>query len=419
MNLRRLIIEGIEGRILMGITMFVAIIILIGWVAINEEARMQSFVQQFDARAIERGGELYASSCTTCHGNDGLGIAERAPALNNPHLFGVDIFGGINEDIARIQTEVATLTGTRVSLQNELTDSENPPSTERQVEILERIQEIDGELDARNEELAPLLEERLTILDSIQPVLDAGFLPGYAPGMDEVELTELIADNGTRLGMTSWGGDLNSYIVTTLIHGRPGSAVVWPASNGGMVSWSQRGSGNLRDDQIQDIALYIQNWDKGENWTLEDWLAVSQFGKPIADGTLIGPPSEVDVAGSDVDDILARIEAGSIVGDPVRGEALYTGGERTETRARLGCSGCHGAGSAPETDGTWTRTQNERLTLPQFAGYTGEQYLIESIVLPDAYISPGYSSGIMAGNFGEQLSVQDVADIVAYLVTQE
>ena len=37
--MNRLIIERIEGRILVGITMFVAIMILVGWVAINEPAR--------------------------------------------------------------------------------------------------------------------------------------------------------------------------------------------------------------------------------------------------------------------------------------------------------------------------------------------------------------------------------------------
>ena len=35
--------KSIDGKILSGIVMFVAIMILIGWVAINEEARMQSF----------------------------------------------------------------------------------------------------------------------------------------------------------------------------------------------------------------------------------------------------------------------------------------------------------------------------------------------------------------------------------------
>ena len=55
---RLLFIKTIEGRILAGITMFVGMMILVGWVAINEEARMQSFVRQHTGRSIERGAEL-------------------------------------------------------------------------------------------------------------------------------------------------------------------------------------------------------------------------------------------------------------------------------------------------------------------------------------------------------------------------
>ena len=43
--------------------MFVGMMILVGWVAINEEARMQSFVRQHTGRSIERGAELFASLC--------------------------------------------------------------------------------------------------------------------------------------------------------------------------------------------------------------------------------------------------------------------------------------------------------------------------------------------------------------------
>ena len=58
-------IKSIESRILTGILMFVATMILIGWVSINEEARMQAFVQQHTGRSIERGAELFASLCAS------------------------------------------------------------------------------------------------------------------------------------------------------------------------------------------------------------------------------------------------------------------------------------------------------------------------------------------------------------------
>ena len=91
MNL--LFIRTIEGRILAGITMFVGMMILVGWVAINEEARMQAFVRQHTGRSIERGAELFASLCSECHGEEGYGAGDRAPGLNNPHLFGYDPVG--------------------------------------------------------------------------------------------------------------------------------------------------------------------------------------------------------------------------------------------------------------------------------------------------------------------------------------
>ena len=76
----RLIIESIEGRLMLGVTMFVAIMILIGWIMINEPARMASFEEQHIGRSIEQGAELFAANCSTCHGKGGFGIPGRAPA---------------------------------------------------------------------------------------------------------------------------------------------------------------------------------------------------------------------------------------------------------------------------------------------------------------------------------------------------
>ncbi|MEO1290937.1 MAG: c-type cytochrome, partial [Chloroflexota bacterium] len=108
----RLIIESVEGRIMLGITMFVAIMILIGWVAINEPARMAEFVEQHEGRSIERGAELYAANCSSCHGNNGYGIAGRAPALNSPHFFGYNYLAEVNNEIASLQRELLDIAGT-------------------------------------------------------------------------------------------------------------------------------------------------------------------------------------------------------------------------------------------------------------------------------------------------------------------
>ena len=64
------------------------------------------------------------------------------------------------------------------------------------------------------------------------------------------------------------------------------------------------------------------------------------------------------------------------------------------------------------------RANTERITTAELSGYTVEKYVIESIVDPGAYIVPGYAAGAMPGDFGQRMSLQDLADIVAYIETQ-
>jgi cytochrome c2 len=51
--------------------------------------------------------------------------------------------------------------------------------------------------------------------------------------------------------------------------------------------------------------------------------------------------------------------------------------------------------------------------------YSAEAYLYESIVNPSAYVVPGFQGDIMPENFGGILTQQDLADLVAYLMTMQ
>jgi cytochrome c1 len=53
------------------------------------------------------------------------------------------------------------------------------------------------------------------------------------------------------------------------------------------------------------------------------------------------------------------------------------------------------------------------------SGYSAELYLYESIVEPNAYIVPGFQKDIMPGNADETLTDQDLADLIAYLMTMK
>jgi cytochrome c2 len=499
-NMNRLLIESFEGRLLLGITSFVVVMILVGWIAINEPARMASFELQHTGRSIERGAELFAANCSTCHNKDGRGQAGRAPGLNNPQLFGVNFVADINNQILRLERNLVELNNDdpaatpdkkgliiqlgieREAVFGELGDAAT--SDERKTELTTRLQEIDAQLSITTEAQAALdalLAERTTLTaelaaaettderkveiqdrleaitteitpteaDSLQlrvakyeallatlyPLRDAqlnalsnpidvkDYLPRFYaliksatdPIHERFEFTNYLINDSNRLTQVGWGGDLRSYVTTTLVHGRPGSNSVWEGT--AMVAWAQSGGGPLRDDQIEDIVNFILNYDKGDAWTLEDLYAVNQFGKLHGGGE---PAVIVDTLESlfNGDAKAATDAVVALTGDPARGDTLYHGSIRTGANKTLGCKSCHVGGSqAPETVGTWARVTNERITLPEFAGYTPEQYIIESIMSPNAYTVPPYA-GIMPTTLAGWLTPQDMADILAYLKTQ-
>lgn len=130
------------------------------------------------------------------------------------------------------------------------------------------------------------------------------------------------------------------------------------------------------------------------------------------DDMLIAQSVGVDVAA-----ILVELDA--LYGDPLSGQLLYNGLEPALGGVALGCSGCHeNAAAAPLTAGTWTRVNDMRLNLPRFADYSLRQYLVESIVQPMAYLTPDYT-GLMPEFYGGQLTPQQLADVVAFLESQD
>lgn len=121
--------------------------------------------------------------------------------------------------------------------------------------------------------------------------------------------------------------------------------------------------------------------------------------------------------GADTDAALAAVlERG---GDPFTGELLYNGLVNGLDGIPLGCLGCHNGQTAPVAEGTWTRVDEVRLLDPALAGYTVERYLVESILHPNAYIAPDYMANLMPDNYHARLDAQRLADLVAYLMSQD
>ena len=116
-------------------------------------------------------------------------------------------------------------------------------------------------------------------------------------------------------------------------------------------------------------------------------------------------------------------------GDAERGQALamYGGGKGLDGYTP-NCWSCH-MGSRPS--GPIFAASEElpaigergaiRISAADYAGAatTPEQYLVESVVLPRAYVFAGIGWVDMPEDFGERLSRQHLADLVAWMLTLE
>lgn len=94
------------------------------------------------------------------------------------------------------------------------------------------------------------------------------------------------------------------------------------------------------------------------------------------------------------------------IGEVAAGKAIF---------AQQGCGSCHTLAAAGST-GMIGPDLDE--TLERDAGRAGRplaDFARESILEPDAFISPGFKRGVMPKTFGESLSDEQLADLVAFL----
>ena len=217
-------------------------------------------------------------------------------------------------------------------------------------------------------------------------------IPGLAPGLNIHEVFD-----GTRLAEVGWTGTLHDFIYSTISGGRPlpSAGTTYPQR---MPTWSQEFGGPLRIDQVRDLTNFVLNWE----------IAYEQGINPTVPEIVVIP---VDPVGTDL--TAPELPAG----DAAAGEELTT---------TLGCVACHiqtDVGPAwlaegdPNGEGIGTRAAT-RLEASDYTGKatTAEQYLRESIVLPDSFVVDDYPPSTMVMTYGQTLSKQDLANLIAYLI---
>ena len=75
----------------LGIALTLGIILVFGLFAALQPMRMHTAAREIEAEAMERGDEVFARDCATCHGGQGEGMGNIGPALNTQELPMVDL----------------------------------------------------------------------------------------------------------------------------------------------------------------------------------------------------------------------------------------------------------------------------------------------------------------------------------------
>ena len=86
------------------------------------------------------------------------------------------------------------------------------------------------------------------------------------------------------------------------------------------------------------------------------------------------------------------------------------------TASPLTCSTCHSidgaSGLGPSLQGISTTAET------RVPGLSAGEYITQSILDPNAFVVDGFPAGLMPQNYGETLTTQDIADVVAFLLSQ-
>ena len=198
--------------------------------------------------------------------------------------------------------------------------------------------------------------------------------------------------SGERLAAVAFTGTLEDYVKGVVSSGRPvpSEGANYPQR---MPTWSQEFGGPMRPDQIESVVAFVLNWE-------ERALAAAE-PTPVTGEPMMGTDVQIELP----------------PGDAERGRALADG--------TLGCTVCH---SLTPVGPAWAASGDQpalgeraalRVEQADYAGGAGtpEQYLIESVADPNAYLVPGFTANVMPINFADRITLQQMADLMAYMLS--
>ena len=154
-------------------------------------------------------------------------------------------------------------------------------------------------------------------------------------------------------------------------------------------------------------AAFAAAREVGENGATIEGVVKAQVENPRPGNgnSAISMPADI-LGGQDLDDVAAYI--GSVAGVPGAKPPEVEGGPGAQVFASKGCGSCHTL-EAAKSSGNLGPNLDE--VLPE----QSEAMINEDIVDPEAEIAKGYPAGVMPPTFGEELSEEELKNLVEYL----
>src|SRR5512136_976747 len=222
-------------------------------------------------------------------------------------------------------------------------------------------------------------------------------VPGKGPTLNPDLFTKHFPQIKSTLG--GFGGTIKDFIRLTISAGRPIESA-WAVEQGGfpqrMPTWGQAYGGPMTSQQIENIVNFGMGWQA---------QAVSG-----------GVQAAFQGVGSD---LAVQLPAG----DAAHGEQLFAQKVKLASGTNAPCMACHSLApgevkTGPSLAGVAGRAGSRE------PGKSAEQYIRESIQQPNAFIVPdsptfkgANGKSVMPEGLANQMSPQDLADLIAYLQT--
>jgi mono/diheme cytochrome c family protein len=143
-------------------------------------------------------------------------------------------------------------------------------------------------------------------------------------------------------------------------------------------------------------------------WIIPSYGSVAAVDQAVDATKIAASFTPTPQPGPSATDLLQQEFAALPAGDATAGQLVFS--------TTGGCAVCHSLQPGVVIIGP-SQSDVATRALTRKPGYSPELYIYESVTRPSAYVVPGFQDGLMPQTFKEALTPQQLADVVAYMMT--